>query len=527
MTTTTRSVIDRLGDREAREATLAGSLQLTIAAARRAKSMPVWPSRKYERDPVAYASDVLGIRLWDKQAEIACAMVPENARVAVRSGHKCGKSTLAVVISYWYYDTFEDARVQLTAPTDRQVNGILWRDLRRAYQKALISPGGGPPHDLARSGLKAPDFREIVGFTARAAEDAAGVSGPRILYCVDESSGVHDRIYEAIHGNLGGGDGRILAISNPTRREGWFFDAFHDQSADWRTFHLSSEETPNARSGRLVIPGLATRQWVNERREAWGVDSPIYKVRVLGQFVDLGEDRVISLDLLGEAEARWDEVAIDLSELLHVGVDPALGGRDETAVAARRGQKVIALDTWSEGDPRRNAERVMQFVRTHAAMSERPVVKVDKGGEGWRVYAALQQAQGIELYGIDFGWRPRRPKMFLRLRDELWFVARDWLRDGGTLLSDRKLEAELTSPKYRTDLRERLVVEPKDEVKKRLGRSPDRADAVVLAIWPHGSTRDDPAQFEGTEGPLVYDDVGANDPAVVFDPYKAMEAFGQ
>src|SRR5204862_354817 len=136
------------------------------------------------------------------------------------------------------------------------------------------------PGELARTGLKSVDFREIVGFTAREAEAVAGISGRNLLYILDEASGIPDEIYEAIEGNRAGG-ARVVLLGNPTKTTGEFFDAFHAKARFYKTITVSSEQTPNVVTGRDEIPGLATRAWIEEKREEWRPDSALYKVRVL------------------------------------------------------------------------------------------------------------------------------------------------------------------------------------------------------------------------------------------------------
>ena len=147
-----------------------------------------WPSPRYQSDPVAFFREVLGVEPWEKQVEI-CEAVRDHKRVAVASGHKVSKSHTDAGIALWFYCSFPDARVVMSSVTSRQVDQILWRELRmmRARSKREID---GDMHELARSGFKAPDFREIVGFTAREAEAVAGISGSNLLYILDEASGI-------------------------------------------------------------------------------------------------------------------------------------------------------------------------------------------------------------------------------------------------------------------------------------------------------------------------------------------------
>jgi phage terminase large subunit len=235
-----------------------------------------WPCATYRNNPVGFFREVLGINPWSRQIEIIEA-VRDHRRVAVASGHKVSKSNTAAGLALWFYCSFDNARVVLTSTTARQIDDILWRELRMMVDGAKETIDG-EMRELARSGFKA-GFRWITGHTAKEAEAVAGVSGKNLFYIVDEASGVGDPIYEAIEGNRAGG-ARVLLIGNPTRTEGEHFEAFHSKSKFYKTIRISSEETPNVVEGREVIPGLCERAWVEEKREEWGVESALYKIRV-------------------------------------------------------------------------------------------------------------------------------------------------------------------------------------------------------------------------------------------------------
>ncbi len=177
----------------------------------------VWPSPRWRNDIIGFAHDVLGVGTWNRQEDLLRA-IQEHPRVSCRSGHKVSKSNTAAIVALWFYCSFPDARVVMSSVTSRQVDAILWREMRKIKAKAKF-PIDGDMHEMARSGLKAFDFREVVGFTAREAEAVAGISGANLLYLLDEASGIPDSIFEAIEGNRAGG-ARVVMFSNPTRTKG-------------------------------------------------------------------------------------------------------------------------------------------------------------------------------------------------------------------------------------------------------------------------------------------------------------------
>lgn len=470
-----------------------------------------WPSERYRKDPEAFAREVLGIQLTPKQLEILIA-VRDHMRVAVASGHKIGKSTTDAVVALWFFCTHDEARVVLSSVTARQVDQILWRELRILHRRSL-KPIGGELHELARSGLKSADFREIVGFTAREAEAVAGVSGKNLLYILDEASGIGDDINEAIEGNRAGG-ARTLMTSNPTRTEGFFFEAFHrlragpDNPNGVHCIQVSSEESPNVVEGRNVVPGMATREWVEEKRREWGEESPLFLVRVKGQFVRKEEGKVITLHTIELAEQRWKDAPCE--GVLTIGLDPAGegGDGDESVYVPRRGLRVLELLAFRGLSDDAHLVHLLNVIREHKLPGERPRVVLDREGQvGSKVYAVLRaylerfelDEKPFDLFPIRASDRARREAdVWDRMRDALWGNAARWLRaaedrgDGGAIPEDTRLAADLHAPEWIAGPFGRMKVTPKKDLRKKLGRSPDRADAVCLAVW-------DPRPWEAAE----------------------------
>ncbi len=433
-------------------------------------------------DPGAFARECLGVEVWSAQENI-CKAVAAHHRVAVRSGHKIGKSLLLAVLALWWCSTRAAGKVVMTSSGGRQVSHILWPEITKLIKGAKIdfpTPSLDPSH-----GIKWADGRIIVGFSTDKAELMAGYSGAELLFLVDEASGVAEPIFEAVRGNMAG-DGHILLTGNPTQTSGTFFDAFNEKRELWETIHVSSEETPNAVEGRSVIPGLATRTYVEEMKAEFGEDSPIYQVRVRGNFPKQGSMAVIALGVLEAALARWEPSADHEGNVLDLGVDVARFGDDDSVIQPRRGRRAPAATVIHGMDTVAVSNAVAGAVRELRRPGERVRIKVDVIGVGAgvadQVRAAFREDRLVEVYDINVSSNATADG-FVRLRDQLWFALGDWLAGGGSFESDKKLEAELVAPQYSFDAQGRRKVESKDEIKKRLKRSPDRADGLALAAY--------------------------------------------
>lgn len=525
---------------------LAAAIRYALEAQRRI----TWPSPRYREDPVAFFREILGCSPWHKQIEIIEA-VRDHKRVSVRSGHKVSKSHSAGGLALWFYSSFPDARVVMTSTTARQVEDILWRELRmmlarhgicdrcknqnegREPWEQITAPCehsaiiGDKPAEKARTGMKSRDFREIVGFTAKEAEAVAGVSGKNLLYIVDEASGVDQQIFEAIEGNRAGG-ARIVMFSNPTKNEGEHFESFHSKKHLYKTITVSSEETPNVVEGRVVIPGLAEREWIEEKRIEWGEESALYKIRVKGEHALHEDGKIFSVHAIAEAEKRWLET--EAAGRLYLGLDPAgeAGSGDEIVFCARRGLKAIELRIRRGLTASGHLSEALALLAEHKIPRETPVLVIDREGSiGAEVYGVLKdfgsRNPGVfELIAVRASDRAtRQPEVYDRQRDALAASLAAWIKEGGAIPEDAKLAAELHALEWHPQASGRIKLTPKKELRKKLQRSPDRYDALALSVWEPLSLRLDPTEEQAA---ARYDD--DDDGGTTLDPYAGSRAWG-
>ena len=518
-----------------------------------------WPSPKYREDPIGFFRDILGIEPWSKQREVL-ESIRDNPRTSWKAGHRVSKSNTAGGAALWFYSSFEDARVVMTAPVARQVDDILWRETRMMVRRAgkCVKCRAEDPEDLriprpcphsaridgelgdkAKTGLVSDNFREIKGYTAKDVEAITGTAGQNLAFFVDESSGVSDAIFEGLEGNRAGwseaGTGvvRLILMGNPTKTSGEFFESHHNEkkSEHYHCITTSSEESPNVVAGKEVIPGLATKDWVDEKRAMWGEDSALYKVRVKGEFALDEDGKIFSVHAIKEAEDRWEET--EASGRLYIGVDPAgeSGTGDEAGYSARRGLKQLALQAARGQSEAEHLVQVLGLIAVHGLPRETPVVVLDReGAVGAKVHAHFleyleKHRDEFELVGIRASDKAKRqPQIYDRMRDELVANFEAWVRDGGAILTDTKLAAEMHIFEWEQHINGRLKLVPrKKELRKKdsLGRSPDRFDATTLSCWEPLALR------AGDDLPPSLRDRGTDDGFAesTLDPYAGQDAW--
>lgn len=447
------------------------------------------PERDFRAHPVLWARERLGMTLWSAQRAVM-ESVRDNPRTAVPSCHSTGKSHTAAATVCWWLDTHPpgSAFVLTTAPTGAQVKGVLWRYIGRMHKAGNL---------VGRVNLTEWYINgELVGLGRKPADhDPTNLSGyhaPRFLAVVDEASGVSREIWDAISTlTAGGAHVRILAIGNPDLPVGEFADVCKPGSG-WNVIRIGYPDTP-AWTGEAVPPdvleSLISPEWVEDRRRRWGEDSALFQAKCLGRFPRQGSQfAVIPHDMA--TACRY----LDLPEGLpcEAGVDVGAGG-DRTIARERRGARAGRRVAFVDSDPVKTVNRLLETLRSWGVTK----VKVDSIGVGWGVYGSLREAlapEGVEVVPVNFGAAalPGFETRFLNLRAQVWWeVGRENSRLGRWDLSacDDDVINELTTPEYVVlDRQGKIKVEPKTDVIRRLGVSPDDADALLLAFWePHSA----------------------------------------
>lgn len=449
-------------------------------------------------DPLGWAATRAKVHLWSKQAEIMCA-VRDHPRVAVRSCHTSGKTLTSAVITCWWLDAHQPgtAMVVSTAPTAVQVKALLWREIGRLHRSARL-PGRVNLTEWYIDG-------ELVAFGRKPSEhdESAfqGVHARHVLVLVDEACGVGGPLWTAAETIASNKHSRILAVGNPDDPSGAFADCFAPDSV-WHQIAISAFDTP-AFTGETVPDGLAdllvSPEWVAARAVAWGEDSALYCSKVLGEFPADAADAWTVIPAAMAARCRHLDLEPDGPH--EAGIDVGAGG-DETVFAERRGPVVGTVLSFRDADPMATVGRLVNAIVDTGV----DLVRVDVTGIGWGIYGRLRElsshhhpdspltTHSAEVVGVNFGSRARKPARYANRRAELWWHGRELSRTGGWDLTavDDAVLGELCAPRFVIlDSGGKIRIEAKTDVIARIGRSPDRADAILLAFDTAGAVEAD------------------------------------
>ena len=470
---------------------------------RLADSAAVQRKERYLHDPAGWAHDRLDEHFWSKQVEIAESVVAHR-RTAVKSCHGVGKSFSAARFIAWWLDVHPPgtAFVVSTAPTFQQVEAVLWREVNQAANKArtrgnpfigrILTTEWKLGNEQIAIGRKPADH-DPTGFQ--------GIHARYVLVVLDEACGIPKELWIAANTLLSNEDCRILAIGNPDDPTSHFATVFLPDSG-WNPITISAFDSPNFTDE--VVPDelkmmLVGQTFIDEMIADTGLGSPIYVSKVLGEFPEDASDGVVMASSLARCRVADQEHPAEQLVPVELGVD--VGGSetgDKTVIRERIGCKAGRVWRMQSGE----SEKVADFILAAIVESGAAKVKVDSVGIGWGVAGHLRRMgeegkHAAQIVKVNVGSASTNPVRFPRLRDEIWWeVGRKHSEFGTWDLADidDKTAADLLAPKWKPNARGQIEVEKKDETKKRLGRSPDDGDALLLAFyggWPGGPVFED------------------------------------
>jgi len=403
-------------------------------------------------------------------------------QLATASGHGVGKSALVSWILIWAMATKPDTRGVVTANTETQLKTKTWAELGKWFHMFI----GREHFKLTATALFADSEThertwriDMVPWSERNTEAFAGLhnQGRRIVVIFDEASAIPDIIWETTEGALTDANTEIIwcVFGNPTRNTGRFKECFPGglHSRAWRTYQVDSRTISFTNHKQVA-------DWIN----AYGEDSDFVRVRVRGVFPRTGEMEFISSELVGEAAMR--EATSHSHEALVIGVDVARYGDNETVIFVRKGR-----DAQTYPPVRLRGADVITVASKVSEVSTQynaDAIFVDGGGVGGGVVDCLRNLS-VHCFDINFGGKSdathvateTQGMMFANKRAEMWGAMREWLKTGA-ILNNPDLRAQLVGPTYTYNLKNEILLEKKEDMRKRGLDSPDLADALALTF---------------------------------------------
>ena len=401
----------------------------------------------------------------------------EPLRIAVASGHGIGKSALISMLCKWGMDTCEDCKIIVTANTENQLRTKTWPEIGKWFRLAINADWFRTEATsiVSNDAGHGKSWRaDAIPWSAHNTEAFAGLHnvGKRIIVIFDEASKIDDKVWEVAEGALTDEDTEIIwiAFGNPTQNTGRFAECFTRWKHRWVRRQIDAR----------TVEGTNHKEHAKWAQD-WGEDSDFFRVRVRGLFPRASDLQLIPSDWVAQAQRR--EAVYSQQDALVCGIDIARGGADNNVIRFRRGMdarsmKRIKIPGSETRDTTKFVTRVVTLINEH-----RPnAVFVDSTGVGGPVADNIRRlCPGTLVIDINFGAASPDPK-FVNFRTYMWWQMREALRAGLAIEDEPDLPHELCAPEYTTNAKEQVALEKKDDIKKRLGFSPDDGDALALTF---------------------------------------------
>jgi len=392
-------------------------------------------------------------------------------RVAIASGHGIGKSALISMVLDWGMSTCAETRAVVTANTDAQLRTKTWPEVSKWAKLAINADWWAiPATAMYERGHEKSWRADASPWSENNTEAFAGLhnEGKRIILIFDEASRIADKVWEVAEGALTDADTEIiwLAFGNPTQNTGRFRECFGKYRSLWKTRQIDSRDVEGT-----------NKQYLQELVDTHGIDSDVVKVRVLGQFPARSISQFIGSDVVRAAQERKLSFK-DAGAPLVLGVDIARFGDDQSVIRGRQGRdgRVIPPIKWRGMDTVFSAGKIAETMERYKAEA----VFIDGGGVGGGVVDILK-SQGFRVMEVNFGAAARNPRKYANKRAEMWDDTRTWLATG-SVDPDQELFDDLVGVEYGFDKDSRILLEKKEDMKKRGLASPDNGDALALTF---------------------------------------------
>lgn len=412
------------------------------------------------------------------QEKFLNAISKDNARVSVVSGTTTGKTATLAWTVLWFLSTRQNVKMPITSTTEKQTLNVLWPELS-IWHKRMI-----------------PEFRDRILLTKERAclvgdemntyayplvskpesvEGFQGIHAKNIAIIVDEASGICQQIFDAMRGSISTPGAKWIVAGNGVRSHGPFFDSHNKSKELWTCLNFSSLNSP-----------FCSKDYCDSVAREYGIESNMYRTRVLGKFPTADEDVCIPFDWC-EAAINREIVPLEDDPVV-AGLDPSGGGKDAVGFILRKGNRFYGAKRWKGIDGMECVGKVAQLWKERKFDK----IMVDAIGVGSGVAARLMEL-GIPTAAINV----TMPSIMMRetcrcLKDELWWKMRNLMESGLCSISTEGsdpntidvLVHELSTPKYSVNSAGKIVIEDKNSLRKanRLGHSPDMADCAVLTL---------------------------------------------
>lgn len=439
---------------------------------------------EWRENPIQFVRDNFQVEPdnWQREVLLAFASTDKDKqRIAMKACSGPGKSAVLAWVGWnflcCYGETGEHPKGAAVSVTESNLRDNLWTEFSKWQQKSPFLQALFTWTKTRIFSKHHPDtwFISARSFPKSADVDTlgktlSGIHSKYVLFLIDESGDIPPQVGKVAEQALTDTEGlkKIIQAGNPISKSGLLYSSVSNDH--WYVVSITSDPDDVNRTPRVDA------QWAREQIDKYGKDDPWIKSYILGQFPDSAINTLLSIEEIEESMCRVpNKTNVEMFQK-KLGVDVARFGLDSTIIFPRQGRAAFKYAVMRNARSDEIAARIMKAKGDWGSDLE----FIDgTGGYGSGVVDSLRLA-GQSPFEINFSSKAISEKYFNK-RSEMWFLMADWVKSGGCLYKDNTLKKELAAPTY-TFHNGKFLLEPKEQIKKRLGFSPDIADALALTF---------------------------------------------
>lgn len=421
---------------------------------------------RYSKDPALFCSEILNFELDENQKKMA-ESVKNNKKCCFISARGVGKSCAMSALAIWFFSVFPRSKTILGANTAYQTRVVLWSKVSELInQSAIASWFEITENFIYYKGCKDLGFLTRITCSSDKVESISGFHAKNMIYFIDESSAVDDRILTNLLASCTEENNRMVLCSNPTRANGFTADAA--RSEGWKTLNVSGFDSK-----------WTNKDFLREMVEKYGEDSDICRVQVFGKFPKQSANILISNEQIEEcvkATGHTGDVVL--------GIDIAASGTDLSVWCVRRGGEVLTFEDESSSTVDSLVEHTIRIVDQFKV--ER--IFVDSTGMGWTCPDILKKnIPAVEINGVNFSSKTPQMPQYFNERARMYGEMANHMKNGEISLHNVRdkigvLKEELGATQQFLNNSGQFQLSPKENIRNLIGRSPDLTDALALTF---------------------------------------------
>lgn len=433
---------------------------------------------RWKASPLTFVRECFGVEPDRWQIKVLDKFLLHK-RQALKACKGPGKTCVLAWLVWYFLCTRKHPKVACTSISGANLADGLWTELAKWQSRSVFLK---EMFTWQKTRIICNDFPETWWASARqwsqsASSDAqadtlAGLHADNLLFIIDEAGSVPDGVAVAAEAGLAtiGGDKHFVIAGNPTTLSGPLYRASNTERHLWDLTEITSDPHDPDRTPRV------SKEWAQEQIDRHGIDNPWVLVNVFGRFPPSSLNALIGPDEVADCIKRVLHPNSQDGQANVLGIDPARFGDDPTALVRRQGRCVFT-PVLKRGA---RTEEIAGMVAVMNRETPFDAVFIDStGGYGAGIEDALRLA-GIRVIPVNFSSKAKDDGYF-NLRSEIWWDMTQWCKTGGKLPNSSELVRELCEPTYSFQ-GNKIRLEEKDQIKARLGWSPNIADAIATTF---------------------------------------------